>query len=334
MADDFYLSGLDKGRWFSKHFIEEYQLFGYIGDRGRLTKFQEEKPFYWRLIEIVVPRAKIYSLIKLVSGFDLSALVPNGGDNAMAKQIIDLLNEHRNNKTLSQFLKSVYKNCTKQGRYFDSISHRFDKHSSLYEARMNELSDNLLVVEGHLVHRSTIAQYNSDVAQSLRASKGEWVLSDCPPHAMVKANRFFKGQLLLLKEDDGFTKAFAEYLPFCPQIGWFPYCRIVGFFNSAKQTTEVYPTLSVSLVEYRRPRLFTEVGGDIIDFLKQEINHKNYLKEWSENVLAGYLIPLIRWGSNLNNSKPDEHDREILMKWQQEARDVPAQLESWYRHVL
>ena len=91
MPDQFFFSGVEND-WFSNCF-EAFHLLGYIGDRERLTAFQQKKSFAWRVIEIVAPRVKISSLIKLVSGFDLSILTGAKTDeaNAIATKIINLL---------------------------------------------------------------------------------------------------------------------------------------------------------------------------------------------------------------------------------------------------
>jgi hypothetical protein len=291
MPDNFYFSGLDSGAWFSNCF-EEYHLFGYIGDRGRLESFQQQKSFGRSLIEIVTPQVKISSLIKLVSGFDLSVIAGAKTENVVAKKIIDLLNEEKHKQQLSKFLVGLYKRSRSKGRYFDSVSHQFNRKLAIYDVPMNSLAGEPIVVEGQLVHREEVSQYSADVAQALSASSGEWVLADFPPHGMVKSNDRFTGQVLQLKEDEGFTRTFGDYLPFCKGIGWYPYCRVIGFFDSSRVQTEVYPTLSISLVEYRRPRLLTNVGPAVYNLLERELNNRIYLDDWSDDLLAGYLLAL------------------------------------------
>ncbi len=152
-------------------------------------------------------------------------------------------------------------------------------------ADFNSLRGHLISVVGQLVHRSAVAQYSKELDAALRASKGEWLLADLPPHALHKANHRFDGNVLLLTEDQGFTKAFGKFLPFCTDMGWYPYVKVTGFFTNSRLQTEIFPSLSVSLVEYKRPRSYIQVRSALLGFANFEIkSHRNYLKHWSDMV--------------------------------------------------
>ena len=91
VRDQFFLSGLDKGRWFGEHF-EEFHLFGYVGDRERLSEFTSRKSIGRRLLEILGPRINIGSILNALAELPLTSVDLN---KTLAKQIIDLVSECR-----------------------------------------------------------------------------------------------------------------------------------------------------------------------------------------------------------------------------------------------
>ncbi len=347
MADNFYFSGLRyDGRWFSKNF-EPYHLFGYVGDRDRFAEYLAHKSILRDLLELIIPRMNITSLLKTLSGFDLVSVIGQGqkaersiaeaikAERSIAEAIINTVNTHEHNRKLTKLLEGIYKKCKRRGTYFDGLGTHYPHKSPLQNAELNSIADQLIVIEGHLLHRDTVAQYSPSVSQSLEASAGEWVLGDFPPHGMIRANNDFKGRLVILKEDSGFTQIFKEHLPFCKTFGWYPYCRIVGFFDIGRLQTEVYPTLSVSLVEYRRPKIYDDVCKEIFYFMESENKHKIYLDDWSDLVLAGYLVPIVTWGSNMKQYKPTENEHAILKTYRASVNQgLPQALDAWYASAL
>ena len=331
MADNFYLSGLDNGRWFGKN-SESYVLFGYVGDRECLLKELESKSMLRQLLEIFVPRVKIGSLLKILTGYDLGKAA---SDTSLAKEIFDLLAKEENRRTLTEHLRLAYERGKKKGTYFDRVSKSEYKKTRLFDADRNMLEGRLVTVEGHLVHRTTVVQYSKPFDATLRASTGEWVLADFPPHALVSTNSSFKGNVVLLTEDPGFTKAFQKFLPFSTEIGWYPYVRITGIYTSARLATEKLPSLSIALVEYRPPRKFLEVRVSLLAFAEREIRgKKNYLDDWSDLILFSYLAPIIFNGSNLKPGDADEETSSVLRNYHdQTSKDVPQGLSKFYQSL-
>ena len=205
----------------------------------------------------------------------------------------------------------------------------------LFSANLNFLEGRLISVEGHLVHRSAISQYSKPFDATLRASKGEWILADFPPHALQQANSSFNGNVLLLTEDVRFTKAFREFLPFSTEIGWYPYVKVTGFFTAARLTNEKLPSLSISLVEYRPPRKYLEIHRSLLAFAKSEIEgRKNYLDDWSDYILFAYLAPIIFSGSNISSGDADSDIAGVLKEYHSQARkDVPVALTNFYESL-
>jgi len=82
-----------------------------------------------------------------------------------------------------------------------------------------------------------------------------------------------------------------------------PYCRIMGFMTQAGSRTEVFPQLSISLVEYRRPKLYTEIAKDIVNLIGREAKHPIWLRSRTERPYAAYLLPFVTRASNMTPFK-------------------------------
>jgi hypothetical protein len=189
----------------------------------------------------------------------------------------------------------------------------------------------LVTVEGQLINRASVQQHSKTFAATLQASKPEWILCDYPPHALNERNPHFGGSGLLLREDAGFSNAFASYLPFNSAIGWYPYARVTGFWSSARINTEKLPSLSLSLIEFRPPKKFLEVRPKLLEFIRHELEAPNYLDDWSDLLLFSYLPPLICAGSNLRSSEVDDEFASDLRAYAKRVHsDLPTRLTGFY----
>lgn len=326
MSDNFYLSALDDGGWFERAF-NDWHPFGYVGDRDRLMTELRSKSLLRRAVDVFLPRLSIASLINSIAKFDLFAIKT---DKTLGSTIIKLVTDQENHRTLVQLLSAKYREQRKAGRYFERIGEQYNK-LALASAQPNDLQDRLVTVEGHLLHRDTISQYSASTAGPLQKSKGEWLLCDFPPHYLVQDNSKFKGQLLLLKEDPGFTAVFREHLPFSPDIGWYPYVRVTGFFDGSQVPIELLPSLSLCLIQYRPPKLFRGVSDDLLAFAKDEFTRRNYLDDWSNLILLSYLAPLLFQGTALIPQRADADVATALKAyipvW---GKDLPKALIGFY----
>jgi len=327
MNDKFFLSGLDSSRWFGKHF-EDFHLFGYIGDRDKLHEVLAKRSLLRRLIEVIAPRVNIGTILNALTEFPLVRVDP---EKTLAKEIINLVLEEENRRKLTDTIRRIYERGLKEGTYYHHVASRSLNKATLFETSLNAIHGTLITVEGQLVHRKTISQY-SDGTATLDASTGNWILADCPPHAFVEWNKRFTGKVLLLKEDEGFSDVFANYLPFNKRIGWYPYVRVTGFFDASRVQTEVLPSLSISLVEYRRPRLPREIMTPLLDFTRWEFEGKPiYLDDWSDLVLFGYLVPILFAGANMTPKNCSDKLNQLLQKYQEKVgADLPSSLRYFY----
>lgn len=332
MADNFYFSGLSDHSWFGRYF-QPYTHFGYIGDRENLAKYQKQKSLMRSMIEIVAPSINLTNLLTSLAGFSLG-----GGkeDSQIAKKVITLISERENSRSVGEFLKITQNKCRKARLFFDSVGDgQVGKENPVQDANHRGSSGQLIIVEAELLNRSSVGQFSSTSAQTLKASTDEWMLSDFPAHGLVAKNNRFKGDLLLLREDTGFGETFAQYLPFCRAIGWYPYCRVVGIFDSTAASTEIFSKMSVIFVEYRPPQLYAAAARDIFAFLKGEIKTPIYLDDWSDRILASFLLPIVTWGSNLKEYRAEGADRDVLVQFIEfVGPDMPRDLVGWYKSAV
>ena len=252
-----------------------------------------------------------------------------------------MINEEENNRKITETLQSIYEREKRNRRYFQGVS------SGVFKSDFNTIHKHLITVEGQLLHRSSIGQFSPSSESVLQLSKGEWVLGDFPPHGLVNNNNSFDGKLLLLKEDDGFTAKFSKLLPFCTDIGWYPYVRITGCFDNSRLAIDALPTLSIIFTEYRRPKLFRGVRDELKKFAEREIwlakeppeylsnPCRSDLKYWSYLVLFGYLFPILFRGSNLEATKAEVDIAVLLHEYQSEvSNDLPNHLKADFRDAI
>ncbi len=321
---NFYFSGLDPNRWFGNNF-EEFHLFGFVGDRERLMEELSRKSWLRRVIEIFAPKINIGSILNGLANIELLSVDP---DKTIATQVINLVTEYENQRRLNELLEQIYKTGKKKGTYFEKVSLKGSNS-------VNSLQGKLVTVEGHLLHRSTIDQYSLNTSATLRSSEGNWLLSDYPPNGLLSENSRYLGKLLLLTEDQGFTKVFQHLLPFCSDIGWYPYVRITGFLDFSRLYTEIHPSLSICLVEYRRPRLIEEVEDSIADLLDKELHsysgRRNFLSDWEDLVLFSFLLPIVYKGSNKLPKEASPHLTELVGEYLSLCNsDLPKSLRAFY----
>ena len=189
----------------------------------------------------------------------------------------------------------------------------------------------LITVEGNLIHRSSVSQYSTIVDRQFSKADFEWILSDFPPQGLTTKNEDFKGQVLILSEDKGFTTAFSDYLPFSLPISWYPFVRITGYYSSSKQNVNGFPSLSIVLTEYRPPKNLIAVLPSIKYFLESELNSRLYLKYFVDFEIFAYLIPIIFQKANLTPDLAESDLSNLLKKYKAAVgTNMPSKLIPFY----
>jgi hypothetical protein len=156
---------------------------------------------------------------------------------------------------------------------------------------------------------------------------------DFPPHGMAAANDGFDGRVVALIIDKGFSELFNHYLPFRTDYGWYPYARLTGFFREPEYGQSA-PSLSVIMTEFIRPLRYAQHGRELLSFLGHEMRDLIYLKGKSDLILAGYLLPLLASGSNIESFKASGVERDTLSRYLEKAGDqLPFGLRDWYAKI-
>lgn len=303
------LLDLKHKNWFENYF-ENYHLFGYIGDRGNLNQELTKKGFWRKLIEIIVPKVNIATILNSISEINL---VKNNSSATIAEEIIELVTEHNNQKKVNEVLENIYKNAKKNKIYFNKVSSFDIQGNTLFKSDFNQLQSRLITVEGQLIHKKSISKYSQTVYKSLNTSPQEWILSDFPPYSFTDNISSFDGKVILLNEDKGFSETFGDLLPFNKDIEWYPYVRITGFFDISKIQTQLYPSMTMCFIEYRRPINYRAKRKNLLDLIQSEIRHPIYLKDLEDKILLNYLCRIIFKGSNIDFNDLDTELKSEIM---------------------
>lgn len=334
MSERFSFPGMTNRGWFDSYF-EPFQFFDYAGDKGRLAAARARKTFLRQFFDMFASNMSLAAALKLLANVDLGK--PEQGQS-VGEKISKLLDQRDARRTLVEFLALEHKKQKKGGRYFEVVGlDRFEQHN-IFRAKFDALEDELVTVEGQLIHRDAVKQYSDTIHSALGSSRGNWLLSDFPPHGLVDRNSEFTGKILLLQEDENFSPAFADILPFYRAFGWYPYVRITGFFNAKGQSKELFPRLSISLIEYRRPKSYLEVRDAITTFIQRELHdygkNRNYLEEWSEFLLFGYLAPILFLHINKGPEKAEAPLASLLHEFAEiVGADLPIHLRRFYDSI-
>lgn len=335
--DSYFFTYIDSG-WLATNFENDFSRFPYIGAREKLAQMQKEKGVVRRVVESLVKRIKIKSVLGYITE-KIIGWKPTSGDepNKLAEDLIKIFEEESNKRTIARFLTDTQDRCRKHHRYFYTVSVWSSTKSSLFQAKLSSLQDEMIVVSGQLVHRDAIAQCNPLLAQTVAPLPGEWLLTDFPPHGMVKENDRFDGKILCLVAEPKFSQVFQQYLPFRKDIGWYPYCRVTGFFKEPGYGQSA-PSLDLVMAEFRRPKPYQEKGKKFFAFFDGEfhnlIKKRIYLKQPSELLSAGYVLPLLAKGSSIEDYKATDDEKTVLQEYLAlVGANLPAALKIWYENA-
>jgi len=77
------------------------------------------------------------------------------------------------------------------------------------------------------------------------------------------------------------------------------------------------------------------VGATIVDFLRRETERPNYLEDWSDRLLAAYLLPLVTRASNVKDFRASADQQNALRSFEKfVGGDMPKHLVPWYQSAI
>ena len=313
--------------WFADYIRQDDVVFGYVGDRKLLLAALTERSLGRKLWDAVFSHLDIAALSKALAGIpDLSS--PK--EDTLGSKIVAALTAADLQRTLSELLARQQKKLRSEGRYFEQVTRVAYGKPAVFATRFQDLQDKLTTIRGHLIHRDVIGQYNKLAAVPVLQSKSQWFLADSPPHFQA-ASENATGEYVLLAEEQGFTKTFGDYLPFCPDVGWYPNVRVTGFFEASKPPLATLPNLRIGLVEYRAPFALAAKAAALVNFANKEIARPNYLADRAESILFAYLGPILFRGSaTAPNSAPPDLRTALKRHAGLLGNDMPAALQTFY----
>jgi hypothetical protein len=188
--------------WFNSYIRQDNVLFHYIGERQLLMAALTARPFFRRLLDLVLPHANISALLKAVAGIPplSSTTAPTlGSDIVAAWNAADL------QRTLAELLALHHEKSRSEGRNFEQVTRLAYNKAAVFTTRFQDLQDRLATIQGQLIHRDALQQYNPLAAVPVLKSQSEWFLADTPPHLQMTGDPDVTGQYVLLAQ--GFYSA-------------------------------------------------------------------------------------------------------------------------------
>lgn len=294
-------------------FDDDYQLLRYIGARDEI--FNELGGAWQKIFKGLL--TDLGRIAKSVSGVDVSG-------TATIEQIFKILEDNKNRATIAEKLRKLQIKLNNENRRFNSVEATQGK--ALLSSAAQPPADSLVCVEGCIARGSAIAQYYPPAVVQL-GSPDAWFMTDGPPNMIRQETYGFGGKFLILDLEPGFEQKFDESMPFWPDIGWYPYIRITGYFRTPSPATRSLPALSVSLLEYRSPKGFLDASRDLAGKLE-----RNRATTDAENAITrAYLAPLISKAAKQPPTATIDELLPILKKLEAEiGAAMPQAISSYY----
>lgn len=184
----------------------------------------------------------------------------NEKDAAALKALIDqLFADNVKSGNLYTWLEKQKTAAVNEKRYFDGLgSEAIYKYSQVMPK--DRLDGSFIIFDAAICSKELL-RVNGLLFEQIKDVKSEWFLCDWPPLGM-------KGEadVISLKVDGEFTEGNPPRVPFDRKIGWFPRCRVAGFFK-AGETCE----LSVCLLLMQKPKNPKDHRVQFAEKLKEEI---------------------------------------------------------------
>jgi len=294
-------------------FDQDYQLLRYIGARDEI--FNDLGGAWQKIFKGLL--TDLGRIAKSLSGVDLSG-------TATLEEISKILDDNKNRATIAEKLRKLQIKLNNESRSFNAVEATQGK--ALLSSTAQPPADSLVCVEGCIARGSAIWQYYPPAIVQL-GSPDAWFMTDGPPSMIRQKTYGFGGKFLILDLEPGFESKFNGSMPFWPDIGWYPYIRITGYFRTPSTATRGLPALSVSLLEYRSPKGFLDASRDLAWKLEN-----NRGKTDAENaVTMAYLAPLISKAARQPPTATIDELLPILKKLRVEiGAEMPQAISSFY----
>ncbi|MFI3190787.1 hypothetical protein BCS42_09495 [Crenothrix sp. D3] len=292
-----------------KQYYDSTVIFEYINNYSELQEYVNQKGLISQIVRLFGKRISIAHIVNAFA--DINLLSPD--KETIIEDLAVLYDKYDAQRTLTEWFEKESKNALKSGRLFSSVTncHYSNKTPLFSNSSQNSLDSKFVVVSGSICCKDSLST-NPVLLESANHSNCTWVLCDYPPLAMINSNPNYKGQIVNLRMDKGFDNVFSGRIPFDPEIGWFPYCTVAGFFNARNVANENFPTITPSLIMYKRTFSPTPHISDLTGFVSGEKEKPNYLESFESRLFLYYLVPTMYRSWGVGYDKIDDELRDLL----------------------
>ena len=258
--------------------------------------------------------SKRVSIANIVNDFAQIDLLSNKDKKTIIEDVLELYDKYDAQRTLTEWFQKESKSALKSGRLFSSVTKcHYSSTTPISSISQNIIDSKFVIISGSICCKEALST-NPTLLESASHSNCDWVLCDYPPLAMTESNPDYKGGIINLRMDKGFENVFSGRVLFDREIGWFPRCTVAGFFNARKTATENFPTITPSLIMYKRTLSPTPHANELIKFISQELKFPNYLKDFDSRLFLYYLVPTMYKSWGIGYEKIHDDLRALLRK--------------------
>jgi hypothetical protein len=241
--------------WANRLF-NDYKLFPIIGADEKTIKLLTEAPLWRKLLEPILQRANITTIINSLTGI---SLINSSQGKSLIQETDEIIKAHQEaHTTLTKKMADIYEKTDNDGYAFSNVKNDYAparglKGGNTLYKKINNINEMFVTVRGIINKQEKILSVSdASVGKSIATSKIEWVLADLPYFAM--GHQEFTSGILLLDIDSSVLEKIETFLPFYRDVGWYPYAQVSGYIRYPHSPSHGYPSIKVSWVEYRPPK--------------------------------------------------------------------------------
>lgn len=294
--------------WWEKYYGSKL-VFEYINNHSAFQEYVNRKGLISQIAKLVGKRVSIISIVNDFAKIDLLA---NKDKKTIIEEVLELYEKYDAQKTLIEWFQKESKKAMKTGRLFTSVTKCHHRTTIPFSSvSLSSIDSKFIVVNGSICYKQALST-NPTLLESASHSNCTWVLCDYPPLAMTESNPNYKGGIINLRMDEGFEDVFSGRVPFDREIGWFPRCTVAGFLNTRKATTENFPTISPSLIMYKRTLSPTPNAANLTQFVSRQMKSPIELDSFQSRLFLYYLVPTMYRSWGVGYDKIDDQLRSML----------------------
>ncbi len=305
------------------YYFKDFVFLPYISNSEKLLKYIDKKNLFLKLAKLFSKQISLKGLINNYIGFDL---LKNTDKKTLLTELIELYENYNSEVVLAQWMEKEKEKLKENDLFFTSITDSYRSNNPLFgKHNLNNINQSLVIINSSICFKDSLKS-NKALYETIKDSQYNWLICDFPPEGMTPNHKNYKPELVFLRMDNGMEEMFSEFVPLNPQIGWFPMCQLLGFFDSKKIATENFPLLDVCLINYARPYHPDERVKQLVNFLVEEFEKPIYLEHFALRVLIYYTILEMYKSWKVKYSFINKDLVEIIKKYIEKDKDAISPL--------